>query len=419
MFGTVAFAPRSLGDFASLLDEQQREQIERAAEPLRGLRVLNLSVLGYGAALTDLLAVQTPLLQHLGVAATWQTVRSADEFTPVNRTMYAALGGRDVTWNDHCREVWRRYTRMNAGLFSEPQDVVVVHDPQPAAVILTAREQVPDARWVFHCHLDLAGAQRDVWSELESAIAAYDAVVFDHSDFLPPGFQHPNLHIIPPGIDPLGPRSMPLDQHLTAELLRRHGLDSARPLVAQIGPLDEESDALGAIDAYDALAGRYPDLQLLLVATHLTEDTRTRAYFERVSAAVALRPAVSLLLTDLHEIGNVELNAFQRASNVILHKSLRRGFGLWIAESMWKERPVVAGRAGGLPLQVEDEVTGYLVGTTEEAIHRIDQLLEQPARAAELGRAGRARVRDHFLVTRVLADYLSLFGSLTAAGVVV
>ena len=417
MFGTVAVTPRTLAEYAPILDELETERIRRAAAPLAGLRVLNLSMLGSGTALTDLLAVQTPLLQDLGVKATWQTLRTSEQFTGVNRAMYAALGGRPTEWSEHARETWRGFIAMNAQLFDEPYDVVVVHDPQAAPVIDGGRAALPGARWVWHCHLDLSGTRPEVWAELVDAVARYDAVVFDHEGFLPPGFTHAALRFIPPGIDPTGPRSMPLTAEAARDLLRRYGIVPDRPLVAQIGPLDQESNALGAITVYDALRERVPGLQLLLVATHLTEDAETRAYYERCCAAVAERPAVTLLLADVHEIGNIELSVFQRQSQVVLHPSLRRGFGLWVAEAMWQERPVVAGRHGGLPLLIEDGISGYLVEHTDQAVARTGELLADPTRAASMGRAARERIRNHFLVTRVVQDYLDLLATVTAAGV--
>jgi trehalose synthase len=316
-----------------------------------------------------------------------------------------------VEWTAAAHGVWESYVAMNARLLDERWDVIVVHDPQPLPIVHAGRERQPAARWVWHCHLDLSGTQPDVWAELAPSIEAYDAVIFDHPDFLPPALDHRDLRSIPPGIDPIGPRCAPVPADTVAVILRSYGLDPGRPLMTVTGPLDEESDALGAIAVHDVLADEFPDLQLLLVATHVYEDARTRAYHDRVVAAASDRPAVTVLSSLTQEIGNVELNTFQQESNVVLQLALRRGFGLWIAEAMWKGKPVVVGRAGGLPHQVEDGRTGYVIRSTTEAAERVRALLHDPARAAATGAAARERVRERFLITRVVADYVGLLSA--------
>lgn len=415
MFGTVTFAPRSLEQYRPVIGEAAVDNIRRTVEPLRGVRVLHLSMAAYGTALADGLSVLVPLFQDLGVQAEWGTLRASDEFAGANREMYAALGGGDAPWGERSRETWRRFIATNADLVGDAYDIVVVHDPQALPIIERAREQSPRTRWLWRSHLDLSGARADVWAALAPSVADYDAITIDHIAFAPPNLARRDARIIAPGIDPLGPRCMDVDRATTEDVLRRYGLDPALPMLSQIGPLDEESDALGAIEVYDTIVDRIPGLQLLLVATHLDETSRTRAYYERVAEAVAARPGVTLLISDLHELGNVELNIFQRASAVVMHKSLRRGFGLWIAEAMWKARPVVAGRAGGLPLLVRDGETGYLVADTASASTRAAELLTDRALADDMGAAGREYIRRQFLITRVLRDELDVLRSVSGA----
>jgi trehalose synthase len=414
MFGTVAFTPRQITEYVTVAGAEPVERLRAAAGHLGAARVLNLSMAAQGTALTDLLAVQTPLLRDLGLQAEWQTARTSEQSTRVNRELFAALNGRAVNWNESARATWAEYVDMNAALLTEPYEVVVVHDPQLLPLAERARGRAPASRWLWHCHLDLSGALPEVWADLAPSVAAYDAVLIDHPEFAPPGMTHADLRVVPPAIDPLGPRCMPVDRSAGEDILRRSGLDPARPIVAQIGPLDPESQVEGVLAAFDAVRGSTPGMQLLLVATHLAEDERTRTYFEAIGRAVNERPDATLLSSDLHNLGNVELNIFQERSAVVMHLSLRRGYGLWVAEAMWKARPVIVGPRGGLPRLVEDGVSGFVVADAAAAAERLSELLRDRDRAAALGRAAQARVAERFLIPRLLQDYLEVFRSVTA-----
>jgi trehalose synthase len=413
MYGSPAIAPRSIRDLASVVGEETLGELERLARPLRGLRVLNLSITAFGTGVAELLSASVPLMADLGLDCQWQVVRAGEEFMPVNRAMYMALGGRHVEWSQGMAEVWQRYNAMNADLFTEKFDVVVVHDPQPAGIRSFVRKARRAAtRWVMHCHLDISRAQEDVKLLVCQHAESYDATVFEAEAFAPSDMLARGVEIIRPAIDPTGPRNMALSQGAVAVITDRYGIDASRPLLCQLSPLDENCDPLGAIDVFDLAREAVPDLQLLLVATLVPEEPPARAGFEEVARKAMEYTGVSVL-SGLNEVGNVEMNAFQRASDVVIQKDLRRGFGLWVSDALWKERPVVAAPRAGLLEQVIDGETGLLAESTPDFGRRVIELLQDRRLAAELGAGGRRRVREHFLITRYLSDYLRLLGRLT------
>jgi trehalose synthase len=415
MYGTLAIAPRSVRDLAPAVGEEELAELDRLARPLRGLRVLNLSITAFGTGVAELLSASVPLMTDLGLDCQWQVVRTGEEFTPVNRAIYKALGGRHVAWSREMADLWQRHSEMNADLLTEDFDVIVVHDPQPAGIRSFVDEgRRAGARWVMHCHLDISGTQEDVWRLLCKHVEPYDAVIFETESFAPSDVRAHGIDIIRPAIDPAGPRNMDLSPEAVAGMTGRYGIDAARPLLCQLSPLDESCDPMGAIDVYDLAREAVPDLQLLLVATVVPEEPLARASFDEV-ARKAMGHTGVFVLSGLNEVGNVEMNAFQRAASVILQKDLRRGFGLWVSDALWKERPVVAAPRPGLREQVIDGETGFLAESTEDFGQRVVELLQDRSLAARLGAGGRRHVRENLLITRYLSDYLRLLGRLTGA----
>ena len=420
MFGTIALSPKALADYEPIVGEEALAELHSLARPLQGVRVLHLSVAAFGTAVADTLCALVPLMTDLGLPSQWQILRPAHEFIAVNKAMYDALAGVGARWNAEVEAVWHEYTAMNAELFTEEFDFVVVHDPQPGGILTTFTERRgrrPSGRWVWHCHLDLSEAQPDVWRLMQRYCHAYDALAFDLEEYVPHDVDAPIMTIIEPAIDPLGPKNMDLTPETVTAMLERYGLDPTRPIVCQISPFDHWHDPLGLIDAYASAEKQVPGLQLALVATYLTEDPEMRNYYEQVARRAEAHPDIFVLSSQssLRGLGNVELNAFQRAALTTAQKSIRRGFWVAASDVLWKERPVVANPLGGIPRQVIDGETGYLARTTEEFAQRIIELHQRPDLAARLGRAGRQRVRANFLITRYLRDYLRLFQQMAAS----
>jgi trehalose synthase len=419
MFGTIALSSKALADYEPIVGEEALAELHRLARPLQGVRVLHLSVAAFGTAVADTLSSLVPLMSDLGLPSQWQVLRPAQEFFAANKAMYDALAGVGARWNAEMEAVWHEYTAMNAELFAEEFDIVVVHDPQPGGIlsVFTDRHgRRPSGRWVWHCHLDLSEAQPDVWRLMQRYCHAYDALAFDLAEYVPKDIEAPIITVIEPAIDPLGPKNMDLAPDTVIAMLERYGVDPARPIVCQISPFDRWHDPLGLIEAYASAEKQVPGLQLVLVAAYLAEEPEMRAYYEKVARRAEAHPDVFILSShsSLRGLGNVELNAFQRAALTTAQKSIRKGFWVMASDVLWKERPVVASPLGGIPRQVIDGETGYLARTTDEFAQRIVELHQRPELAARLGRAGRQHVRANFLITRYLRDYLRLFQRMVA-----
>lgn len=411
MYGTLALTPKALDDYRPVVGEEVIEELRRQAAPLRGLRVLNLSVTAFGTGVAELLHSAVPLLSDLGLDCSWQVVRPTEESFVANKALYRVLAGLSSDWSAELGEVWLRHSAMNADLLTEHFDVIVVHDPQPAAIRSFVRDSAR-TRWVMHCHLDLSAARQEAWHLLRHHMEPYDAIVFESEGFLPEDVPRERVTIIPPAIDPLGPRNMELSGEAMRPILCRYGLDPARPLICQMAPCDPGSDLLGAIDVHDLVRPRVPGLQLVLIAANPPEDPSSITYFDQTVRKSAAYPDVHIV-RGVSEVGNVEVNALQRIAQVVLQKGLRRGFGIWISDAQWKERAVVVARTGGLTQQVVDGETGFLAESTEEFADRVEQLLTDRALARRLGRAGHEHVAQHFLITRLLTDELRLLHQLT------
>ena len=415
MYETVPLTSRSIDNYSELLGPDIIEELRELAEPLRGARVLNLNLTAFGTGVADLLSAAVPLLSDLGLDCHWQVVRASEEFSHVTKALYSALSGDGAAWTGDLSDIWLRYCEMNARLLDEPFDFVIVHDPQPAG-ICGCLESTAAARvrhWVWHCHMDLSHANPDAWMQVRMQIDPYDAVVFPFESFLPPGPQPSRLRFIAPCIDPLGPRNMEIADQAVISLLERHGIDPERPLIAQISPMDEHTDPLGAIDAYLLARKQIAGLQLLLVAAPSPVEHGERGYFERVAERSNALPDVHVL-AGRDEVGNVELNVLQRASGVVIQRALTRGFGPWLAEAQWKRRPVVGAPHPGVLAQVVDGETGYIAATTDDFAARTVTLLRDHGLAERIGRAAHASVFHRYLLPRYLGDVLRLLNELNA-----
>ena len=409
MYGTLALSHRALDDLRDSAGEAALAELRRLARPIEGLRVLNLSATGFGTGTAELLNSAVPLMNDLGLDMHWQVVRASEEAAHMGQAMYAALGGTPVQWTRDMTETWLRYAEMNAELLTEPFDVIIVHDPQPLAIRSYATTNAA-ASWLMHTHLDLSSAQDDVWMLLRSHLTRYDAAIFDAPSFVRGDMPVPT-HIVPPAIDPNSARNMPLDDDVIRTVLSQYGIDPARPLLCHVSPCDAASDLHGVVDVWQKAREEHRDLQLVFVLTTEPQDPHGRSCYDDLARRCRDEPA-AFIVSAGNAVGNVELNVFQRAASVVLQKGLRKGFGLWVSDALWKERPCVVAPTGGLTEQVIDGQTGIIANTTDEFAAAVSKLLDDPVLARNLGRSGRQHVADRFLITRYLRDYLLMLGEL-------
>ncbi|MGH2675694.1 MAG: glycosyltransferase [Actinomycetota bacterium] len=402
---------RRLDDFREAAGDEAVERLRDAARPLKGSRLIHISSTSFGGGVSELLYTHIPLLRDLGIEAEWKLLEGTEEFFTVTKLVHNALQGMPVPWTDAFEATYLKRVRANAERFEAEADFVFVHDPQPLALLTYLEEWGRrTGRWVWRCHIDLSQPMDQVWSFFQLHASRYDAAVFTIEDFVKPGLG-PRVAIIPPSIDPLSPKNAHLDPEAVGEILTAYGIDADRPLVTQVSRFDPWKDPLGVIDAFRAAEEEIPDAQLILVGSMALDDPEAWHFLELAQEHRADDPDIHIL-TNFQDVGPVVVNAFQRAADVVVQKSIREGFGLTVSEGMWKERPVIGGNVGGIRLQIEDGVTGYLVDSPDECARRLVELLPDAKRREEMGRAGRERVREDFLTLRELTDYLTLLASL-------
>lgn len=414
MFGSVPTTPKSIEAYRPIVGDARVDEILGLADKIRGARVLHINATAFGGGVAEILATLVPLMTDLGLHADWQVIRGTDEFFSVTKSMHNSLQGMLLEWTPQMREIWTRYNQQNAEMFDEDYDFVVIHDPQPAGMLQMATQKLghrPAGKWVWRCHIDLTDSQVDVWDLIHPYLEPYDAAIFTMAEYVKDDLVAPMLFTIPPAIDPLSPKNVSLSPAVEHEILTRYGVDPNRPIISQISRFDPWKDPLGVIDVYRALKKEVPDLQLVLVASMASDDPEGWAWYERTVRRAGEDYDIHIL-SNLNGVGNVEVNAFQAAAKVVIQKSVREGFGLVVSEALWKGRPCVAGNVGGIPLQILYGRTGYLVNTTAECINRTLYLLQHPEMADRMGADGREHVREHFLITRYLRDYLAIFNTL-------
>ena len=409
MLEEVNVPPLSLDAYADVAGEEAVDEIRRLAAPLRDARVLHVNATKFGGGVAEILPTLAGLMHDVGLRPEWRLMPGNEQFFNVTKLVHNGLQGMDVSLDEAKRQTYREASGRFADLFDGEYDYVVIHDPQPAAL----RSLRPDApgKWIWRCHIDLTAANPDVWGFVRPMVEAYDAAIFTLPDYVKPDLRVGILAFIPPSIDPLSPKNMPLEASLVDDVLYRLGVDPHRPLLLQVSRFDPWKDPKGVIEVYRAVKREIPDVQLSLVGSMASDDPEGWVIYKEILRFAGQDPDLTIM-TNLDGVGALEVNAFQRAAEVVLQKSLREGFGLTVSESLWKGVPVVGGRVGGIPMQIGDGVGGRLVTTNDEATRACLELLGDDGLRARLGDAGRERVRRNFFSTRNLRDYLLLFNAL-------
>lgn len=400
----------SLHNYSSIIGEQKIEEIKTLAKDLTGREVCHVNSTSFGGGVAEILHRLVPLMCDVGLKAEWKVIRGSDEFFDVTKAIHNGLQGMDVSLTEQMKEKYLEYNKMNSHELDLNHEFVVIHDNQPAAMINHYPSRV--GKWIWRCHIDLSHPNQKFTGFIIPFLLQYDALVFTMEQFVQKPLKAKRVALVTPTIDPLSAKNKPLPESLILSLLDKCDVDAEKPIITQVARFDPWKDPLGVIDVYRMVKKRMSSVQLLLIASMAKDDPEGWAYYEKTARHAAEDYDIHLL-TDLKGVGDVEVNAFQRASDVVLQKSVREGFGLSVAEALWKEVPVVGGNVGGIPLQILHGKTGFLVGSIEEAAERTLWLLEHPAEAKKMGRQGREHISKNFLITRHLKDYLKLFCSLS------
>jgi len=414
MLERVPLLEKDIDDYAPIVGDDVVAQVREAAAPLEGARVLHLNATAYGGGVAELLATHVPLLRSVGIDAEWQVIRGSDEFFTITKAVHNALQGGKVDWTAPMQRTYLERVLDNAFDLEGEYDFVIAHDPQPAGLLNFLRDSPqnrPETKWVWRCHIDLTDADAEVWGFFRPFVELHDAAVFTMPQFVPSSLVMDRVVQAPPCIDPLSVKNLDLPRPFGEELCKQYGIDVHRPIVCQVSRYDPWKDPVGVIEAFRIARERVTDAQLLLAGSMATDDPEGFQVWEQVQETRGGDPDIHLL-SNIQQVGNVQINAFQRLADVVVQKSIREGFGLTVSEALWKGRPVVGGRAGGIALQIRDGYDGYLVSTVEECATRIIDLLADPVGADAMGAQGREHVRKNFLATRELEDWLQLLTEL-------
>ena len=403
---TVTTRKLSLKDYTEIVGEKEIHEIQTLAEKLAGKSVVHVNSTSFGGGVSEILHRLVPLMKDVGLNAEWKVIKGDEGFFNVTKTFHNALQGQKTPLTEEMKKVYLQQNELNANVLDLDYDYVVVHDPQPLAIINYHNKR--KGKWIWRCHIDLSQPNKEFWSFLEPFLANYDAFVFSLKKYVKKPLEKRNVAIITPSIDPLSDKNKSLPKSQILKTLERYDVDPNRPILTQVARFDPWKDPLGVIDAYRKVKKRMPGVQLLLITSMAPDDPEGWIYYERTARHAGDDYDIHLL-TDLMGVGNLEVNAFQRASDVALLKSIREGFGMTVTEALWKKVPVVGGNVGGIPLQVIDSITGFLVSTLEEAAEKALYLLRNSREAKEMGKRGREHVLRNFLITKHLKDYLSLF----------
>jgi trehalose synthase len=401
-------ATKRLADYAKVIGDERYEQLRSLAKAAKGRSMLHINATAYGGGVAEILQNLVPLLRDAGVDAHWAVLDAPPAFYDITKKIHNALQGMKLDLSETERKLFLDVARENAAQLTDA-DVVLAHDPQAVALRHFAKD--PDRfGWVWRCHIDLTNAHQPVWSFLRPFVEEHDASIWTMPEFVRPDLKQKVL-IQAPTIDPFSEknRDMPIEE--AREIVRKFKVDPSRPILLQVSRFDPWKDPLGVIDAYRLTKKEVPAVQLVMIGSLADDDPEGQEYFDRTKKHAGADKDV-FLFTNLDGVKDTEVNAFQRASTVVVQKSLREGFGLVVAEGLWKEIPVVAGKVGGIVIQIQDGVSGYLVSSVEECAARCLDLLRDPALRARMAAAGREHVRENFLITRDLRDQLELVTSL-------
>jgi len=371
--------------------------------------VLHLSATAFGGGVSEILYTLVPLMRDVGLEVEWQVMLGREEFYNATKRLHNALQGNPESLSDEEWKVFERYNALNATEIDGGWDVIIVHDPQPAAIRKHVSEKA--AAWVWRCHIDLSEPNPAAIEHLVPLVREYEQSVFHVQAYVPDGLDGAgHVNICPPAIDPLSPKNMALSPEDAAFVCDQFGIDVDRPLICQVSRFDPWKDPMGVIDAYREVIEAVPEAQLALVGSMATDDPEGWEFFNSTMAYADGDPDIHIL-NNLNNVGAIEVNAFQSQADVVVQKSTREGFGLTVSEALWKARPFIGGDVGGIPLQVQDGETGYLVSSPAECAERAIRILREPELGKRLGRTGKEHVRRHFLTPRLLRDWLRIFSS--------
>ncbi len=400
--------PAHLDDYRGIISHGQLDVLRFLARDLKGKTIKMVNSTAVGGGVAEMLNRLVPLLSELEVPTHWDVISGGNDFFEITKAFHNALQGNKYELSKAAQDIFLAYNEQNRKRLQFEEQLVVIHDPQPVALV-RSRDQKP-ASWVWRCHIDLSNPDKKVWEFLRPFVEHYDAAIFSSASF---ARQLPiPQYLFYPCIDPLSEKNKELPDSQVQKICEEFGIDRSRPIVTQVSRFDRLKDPVGVVHAYK-LARKYVDCQLVLAGGGASDDPEGAAVLKEVKEAADNDPDIVIL--DLPPWCALEINAIQRASTIIVQKSLKEGFGLTVTEALWKGKPTIAGAVGGIPNQIINNLTGVLVHSVEECAFQIRYLLTHPEFAHTIGANGREHVKENFLMTTNVKRWLLLFRVLEEA----
>lgn len=391
-----------IDDYKAVVGQSIIDDLRLLADKLGGKRIQHINSTAVGGGVAEILSRMVPLLKELGVDTYWDLIKGGEDFFEVTKKFHNVLHGRNDIIVQRDFDIFMETSRKNIEEINTYGDIVFIHDPQPIALVTKKK----DNKWIWRCHIDVSNPNQKVWQFLREFIIKYDSAVFSAPSFsqkLPI-----RQFLISPSIDPLSDKNKELSQEQIDGVLRKYEIPKDKPIITQVSRFDRLKDPVGVIEAYLQVK-KYIDCRLILAGGAASDDPEGLKVLEEVRAKANQDPDIHILLLPQNDL---EVNALQRASTVIIQKSLKEGFGLTVAEALWKAKPVVASNVGGIPLQIKHKYSGLLCHSVDGAAFALKQLLNSSEYAKKLGENGREHIKNNFLLTRHLKDYILLFLSL-------
>jgi trehalose synthase len=394
--------PIPLDDYEQVIGAGELQELRALAKPLQGRKVQMVNSTAVGGGVAEMLNRLVPLADDLGIPVQWEIMSGGEDFFQVTKAFHNALHGESYQAKEADFDIFRSYTELNRKRLRLDAEFVVIHDPQPAGLIDTRHKN--GNHWVWRCHMDLSHSNPAVWDFLEAYVSRYDGAIFSSPEFA----KQLNVpqYLLYPAIDPLSEKNRELEPHFIKQVLEQYGIDPNRAILTQVSRFDRLKDPAGVIRAY-RIVKRYFDCQLVLAGGGAADDPEGAMVLKEVREVAADDPDIKIL--ELPAWAPLEVNALQRASTIVIQKSLREGFGLTVSEALWKKKPVVASAVGGIPTQIIHNHTGLLSHSIEGTAYQIRFLLSHPEIAARLAEQGHQHVKENFLITQNLRRYLTLF----------
>jgi len=391
-----------IDEYIPIVGKETIDGLYLLSDKLEGKSILNVNSTAVGGGVAEILTRMVPLLKQLNVNAKWEVIKGNERFFKITKDFHNALHGVPVNLNDDDFDFFIMVNRENMKEFNFDYDIFLIHDPQP--VVLVEKRKEIGKNWAWRCHIDFTEPQEQIINFLEGYINQYNAAVFSAPAFARK-FNIPQF-LIAPSIDPLSDKNKELPENQIKKIVEGFGIDTSRKIVTQISRFDYLKDPLGVVEVYNSVK-KYVDCQLVLAGGGATDDPEGMEVLAKVKEAAEKDKDIFVLF--LPPSSDIEINALQKASTVVLQKSLKEGFGLTVAEALWKEKPVIAGAVGGIPLQIKHQYSGLLSYSIEGTVFYLKQLLNDEKYAKALGVNGKSHIKDNFLITRHLRDYLMLF----------